>query len=227
MDTSRSSGSSGSTGSSGSSGSSESSSTSKENETKDDTTLGDVPSPSKETDADATTDAADADQKVPDTARSSGSTASSASSNSSGSSNSSSNSSNSSDSSASSGSSKTTAGPKLLGAAAEAARKEMGEMQMYKKLVERTLFLYPPKPEPKVDLRRIPIEDRPKMRRLARMLHRTGLDQRHVLHEPRSGHSAKQILGPGSEHLFKQSELEKIKKYNTTIDGTRFQRQER
>ena len=81
----------------------------------------------------------------------------------------------------------------MTGAVAEVAQQEMNEMKLYMKLVERTLFLYPPKPEPKVDLRRIPIEDRPSMRRLARMLHRTGLDQRHVFHDPRSGHSGKDI----------------------------------
>ena len=85
-------------------------------------------------------------------------------------------------------------------------------MKMYMALVQRTLFLYPPKPEPKVDLHRIPTDDRPKMRRLARMLHRVHLDQRHVFHDPRSGHSAKQILGPGSSHLFKQLVLRQGRK---------------
>ena len=50
------------------------------------------------------------------------------------------------------------------------------------------------------------------MRRLARMLHRVHLDQRHVFHDPRSGHSAKQILGPGSAHLFKQMVLRQGRK---------------
>ena len=88
----------------------------------------------------------------------------------------------------------------------------MNEMRLYMKLVERTLFLYPPKPEPKVDLSHIPVVDRPKMRRLARMLHRVQLDQRHVFHDPRSGHSAKQILGKGSAHIFKQMVLRQGRK---------------
>ena len=102
--------------------------------------------------------------------------------------------------------------PPAGGAAELAALQEMNEMKLYKKLVERTLFLYPPKPEPKVNLTHIPPKDRPTMRRLARMLHRVHLDQRHVFHDPRSGHSAKQILGPGSAHLFKQMVLRQGRK---------------
>jgi hypothetical protein len=88
----------------------------------------------------------------------------------------------------------------------------MNEMKLYKKLVERTLFLHPPKPEPKVNLSHIPKESRASMRYLARMLHRVNLDQRHVFHDPRSGHSTKQILGPGSAHIFKQMVLRQGKK---------------
>ncbi len=85
-------------------------------------------------------------------------------------------------------------------------------MKMYMALVKRTLYLHPPKPEPRLDLSRHNPKERPRLRMLSRMLNRVNLDMRHVFHDPRGGHSNKKILGRGSAHLFREMVLRQGKR---------------
>lgn len=74
---------------------------------------------------------------------------------------------------------------------------------MYMKLVQKTLERYPQKPEPMIDLRHVEdLDKRKRMRMLAKMLSRTGFDQRNVLHDPRNGKSDSRTLGRGSSQVF-------------------------